>query len=327
MTTFINTAFRNVAFKAAEKHIRNLIAPTLVALALAGCSITPNNSALLLETPANTKVSANSSVVATPRIKPTLNAGSLPSSETVHAQTVETEPLAEEAVLEDSIVEANDPGENFNRKIHAFNFGVDKVLIRPISKVYGTVVPPLFRLVIRNGLRHLEIPGDLINYGLQGNGKQAATTLKRFFINSTLGLGGFFDVAGEIGHTYNPTDFGLTLADWGFGEGRYIVTPLFGPGTIRDGFGRVVDIGLRPQTYISVVSDFEFGGLISSGTDAIDKRHRNGDLLDNVILASPDPYVTLRSIYLQRRRALASDNIIGADGMVDILPAIATAGE
>lgn len=305
---------------------KKIIGPALVACALAGCSVTANNSALLLDTPSKI------SVVEIPRINPTRNANSLPSSKSVFAQTVKITPESEQALqedvpLDDSVVEAKDPNENFNRKVHGFNFGVDKVLIRPISKVYGTVVPPLFRLVIRNGLRHLEIPGDLVNYTLQGNGKEAGTTLKRFFINSTLGLGGAFDVAGELGQSYNPTDFGLTLADWGVGEGRYLVTPLFGPGTVRDAFGRIVDIGLRPQTYIGAITDFNYGGLVSNGVDTVDKRHRNGDLLDNVIISSPDPYVTLRSIYLQRRRALASDNIIGADGMLDVLPAIATAGE
>ncbi|MEP3525227.1 MAG: VacJ family lipoprotein [Hyphomicrobiales bacterium] len=305
---------------------KKIIGPVLIACALAGCSVTANNSALLLDT------SSKISVVEIPRVNPTRDTNSLPSSKSVFAQTVKSPPEAEQvieedALLNDSVVEAKDPNENFNRKVHGFNFGVDKVIIRPLSKVYGTVVPPLFRLVIKNGLRHLEIPGDLINYTLQGNGKEAGTTLKRFFINSTLGIGGAFDIAGELGHSYNPTDFGLTLADWGVGEGRYLVTPIFGPGTVRDAFGRIVDIGLKPQTYIGVITDFNYGGLISNGVETIDKRHRNGDLLDNVIISSPDPYVTLRSIYLQRRRALASDNIIGADGMLDALPAIATAGE
>lgn len=291
------------------------IGAALSALFLAGCSVTPNNSALLLEGPAKI------SVVSTPSPKP------LHSAKSVYGQTVEAEPTAEEQLLEDSVVEAKDPNEKWNRKVHAFNSGVDKVLIRPVSKIYGTIVPLPIRLVVKNGLRHLEIPGDFINYTLQGNGTQAGQTLKRLVINSTLGLGGALDVASGVGVPYNPTDFGLTLADWGVGEGRYIVAPVFGPSTVRDGLGRIVDIGLRPQTYLGVITDFNYGGLISRGVETIDRRHRNGDLLDNVIFSSPDPYITLRSTYLQRRRALASDNVLGADGMEDALPVIATAGE
>lgn len=304
----------------ATKLGKILIAPSLIALALTGCSVVPNNSALLLGAPEKT------SLVSIPRAKP----GKLVGANVSYGQTVEAEPTiieGEEEVLEDSVVEANDPGENFNRAVHGLNTGLDRIIIRPISKVYGAVIPAPFRLMVKNGLRHLEIPGDLINYGLQGNGKELGTTFKRLAINSTLGVGGLFDAAGHMGIEYNPTDFGLTLADWGVGEGRYVVTPFFGPGTVRDSFSRIVDIGLKPQTYIGVITDFDFGGIISTGVEAVDKRERNGDLLDNVIFASPDPYVTLRSTYLQRRRALASDNIIGAEGMQDALPVIATAGE
>ncbi|MBA4782421.1 MAG: VacJ family lipoprotein [Rhizobiales bacterium] len=229
--------------------------------------------------------------------------------------------------MADTEVEVFDPSEKLNRRFNTFNTGFDKVLVRPISKVYGVVVPPPVRAVIKNGLRHLETPGDFINYLLQRNSEQAGQTLTRFIVNSTLGLGGTIDVAQYLDAPYNPTDFGLTLSTWGVKEGRYIVLPILGPSTKRDSFGRIVDTALQPQTYLGLIFDFGFGGLISRSVEIVDKRHRNGDLLDNVIFASPDPYVTLRSTYIQRRRARASDNIIGAEGMSDVLPAIATAGQ
>lgn len=299
------------------KKAAHLLTVSCVALTLAGCSsVVKNNSALLLDAKPAT------SGIAVSQIK------TLPGSRAVFAQTVQSSDQdIEEEELEDTAIETSDPREKLNRKFFAVNKGIDKVAIRPLSKAYGTVVPGPIRLVVRNALRHLETPGDLINYALQRNPKQFGTTFKRLVINSTLGLGGAFDVADHLGTAYNPTDFGLTLADWGVGEGNYHVTPFFGPTTTRDYAGRLVDIALSPQSYIGVFTNFNYGGLIARGVGAIDKRERNGELLDNIIFASPDPYVTLRSTYLQRRRALASGNVLGAEGMEEPLPVIATAGE
>lgn len=285
------------------------------ALLMAGCSATlkPNNSALLVNQVK--QQSAASAPIENPR-RPTVAR---------YAQSA-VAPTSEPQ-LADSQVDVFDPNEKLNRRFNAFNTGFDRALVRPISKVYGVVVPPPVRLVIKNGLRHLETPGDFVNYLLQRNSEQAGQTLTRFIVNSTLGLGGAIDVAQYLDAPYNPTDFGLTLSTWGVKEGRYIVLPVLGPSTKRDGFGRIVDTALQPQTYLGLIFDFGFGGLISRSVEIVDKRHRNGDLLDNVIFASPDPYVTLRSTYIQRRRARASDNIIGAEGMSDVLPAIATAGQ
>jgi len=311
----------SVSFKTISGFTRPFILATAAATLLAGCaSVTPNNSALLLETTAPTPTTAALQQSET-----------LPSSAALYGQTVEASATDESAAtdepLEETIIEVNDPREAWNRNVNSFNIKMDRIIFRPVSKVYGTIVPLPLRLVVKNTLRHLEIPGDLINYALQRNGREAGQTLKRLVINSTLGVGGAFDVAGSLDIPYNPTDFGLTLANWGVSEGKYLVAPVLGPSTTRDGFGSLVDIAFRPQSYLSVITDFEYGGLVSRGVEAVDKRHRNGDLLDDVIFASPDPYVTLRSTYLQRRRALASDNVLGADGMEDALPVIATAGQ
>ncbi len=292
-----------------------LIIATFASLILTGCSTTkPNNSALLFDNKPVQVTRANKQ-------------SDLLISHSTFGQTVTQVTTEEAAPLTDTLIEAHDPNERWNRKIHKFNFFFDKVLIRPTAKIYEIFVPPPVRLVVKNGLRHLEIPGDLINYTLQGNGKQAGKTFKRFAINSTLGLGGALDVAGYMGIEYNPTDFGLTLANWNVREGRYVVVPFGGPSTTRDSLGRIVDIAFSPTTYVGLITDFNFTGIIARSTSIIDKRHRNGSLLDNVIFASPDPYVTLRSTYLQRRRSSASDNILGADGMDDALPVIATAGQ
>ena len=288
-----------------------------VGLLLAGCSVAHrNNSALLIQPQVQTQVAA------IPRANPIVTSYTT-SSQSYFGQTASA-PTEDET--EDELV-VHDPQQGLNRFFFGLNRGLDIILIRPLSKVYGAVVPAPIRLIARNGLRHLEAPGDLINYTLQGNGRQAGKTLKRFVINSTLGLGGAFDVADHLGTPYNPTDFGLTLADWGVGEGRYLVNPLLGPSTVRDTIGRIGDIALSPTTYIGVITDFGFGGVIANGTNIIDQRQRNGELLDDVIFASPDPYVTLRSTYIQRRRSLASGNVLGAEGMDPALPEIQSAGQ
>lgn len=288
-----------------------------VGLFLAGCSVTQqNNSALLIQPQVKTQVAA------TPRVKPFV-ASYTTSTQSSYAQTVQA---TGDAQAEDELL-IDDKQEGLNRFFFGINRAFDVVLIRPISKVYGALIPSPIRLIARNGLRHLEAPGDLINYTLQGNGGEAGKTLKRFIINSTLGLGGAFDVANHLGTPYNPTDFGLTLADWGVGEGRYLVNPLLGPSTVRDTFGRIGDIALSPSTYVGVFTDFDYAGIIVNGTNIVDQRQRNGELLDNVIFASPDPYVTLRSTYIQRRRALVSGVPVGAEGDDDVLPEIQSAGQ
>lgn len=290
-----------------------------VGLFLAGCStVHQNNSALLIQPRVEKQVAA------IPQANP-ITAAYTTSSTSSYGQTADA-PAGDDEQTEDELV-VNDKNEGLNRFFFGLNRGLDLGIIRPISKVYGVVVPAPIRLMARNGLRHLEAPGDLINYTLQGNGSEAGTTLKRFVINSTLGLGGAFDIADHLGTPYNPTDFGLTLAEWGVGEGRYLVNPLLGPSTVRDTIGRIGDIALSPTTYVGFVTDFDYAGAIANGTNIVDQRQRNGELLDNVIFASPDPYVTLRSVYIQRRRALASGNVIGAEGMEAPLPEIQTAGQ
>lgn len=221
-------------------------------------------------------------------------------------------------------VEVNDPFERINRPFDAFNRGFDRVFVRPVAIVYGAILPDFAKRMVRNGIRHLGTPRDLVNHTLQGRPDQVGKTLERFLVNSVVGLGGLVDVAGRKGVAYNPTDFGLTLASYGVGEGSYFVTPFLGPSTTRDSVGRLVDIALSPTTYFGTFTDFRYAGAALGGLELISRRERNRELVDSVILASPDPYVTLRSIYVQRRRAKASGDVIGGDGAEADLPEIET---
>jgi phospholipid-binding lipoprotein MlaA len=215
---------------------------------------------------------------------------------------------------------ASDPYEGFNRKIHETNVALDRTVLRPVAKGYDLVTPKVFRFLLSNGFNHLDLPGDFANYLLQGNIESAMETLGRFTINTVLGAGGFLDPATEFGLPRNETDFGITLGKSGVSEGSYWVLPILGPSTSRDGVGSVVDLAFKPTTYLGIF-DSTIANILSipyNAVKAVDARDRYGDLIDEILYESPDSYVTTRSIYLQRRRAL----IAGDEDAVDALPDI-----
>ena len=128
----------------------------------------------------------------------------------------------------------NDPWEGFNRKVYAFNDGLDKV-VRPIAVGYDKIMPDPFQRGVGNFFRNLDAPVTYVNQVLQGKFKQSARHLGRFLINSTVGLLGFFDVATKIGMPFYNEDLGQTLATWGYEDSRYLMLPFFGPSTFSDG--------------------------------------------------------------------------------------------
>jgi phospholipid-binding lipoprotein MlaA len=208
---------------------------------------------------------------------------------------------------------ASDPYEGFNRKMHAFNVGVDENVLRPVAIGYDTVTPALFQHLIGNGLRHLDLPKDFANQMLQGEVQAGLRTLGRFVINTAVGMGGLLDPATEFGLPKETTDFGVTLGKAGVEEGPYLVLPLLGPSNPRDLGGAVVDRAFQPTTYVGYYVDG--AGMVPPAVGAlgvVDERNRNADLIDEVLYGSPDSYVALRSIYLQRRRALVAGDDAGA---------------
>ena len=139
----------------------------------------------------------------------------------------------------------NDPWEGFNRKVFAFNEGMDKV-VRPIAVGYDRVMPDPFQRGVGNFFRNLDAPVTIVNTILQGKFEQSADSLGRFLINSTIGVLGFFDVATKLGVPFYNEDLGQTLATWGYDDSRYLVLPVFGPSTIRDGVSRYADSFYHP---------------------------------------------------------------------------------
>jgi phospholipid-binding lipoprotein MlaA len=191
----------------------------------------------------------------------------------------------------------NDPLEVPNRMFFAFNEALDFMVIRPVAVTYRYVVPVGVRNTVRNFLRNLRSPVTLANDLLQGNLERAEITFTRFFINSTIGMLGLFDIAADSGFPHHEEDFGQTMGTYGAGEGFYLVLPILGPSSLRDGGGRIVDIFLDPLTYIAP-QEFNLGRAAASG---VDYRSRNIDELDALKADSLDFYARIRSLYRQFR--------------------------
>lgn len=203
----------------------------------------------------------------------------------------------------DSGDEFADPYEGFNRAMHSVNVTLDKNVLRPVAQGYDYATPELIQHLIGNGLDFLEQPKHFANYLLQGDVDNSLRVLGRVTLNATLGLG-LLDPATEFGLPSKPTDFGITMGKWGVDEGVFLVIPFLGPSTVRDLGGTVVDQAFSVSRYVGLFGDVDLMGPIVGVVGVVDGRNRNADLIDEVLYNSPDSYVTQRSIYLQRRRAL-----------------------
>lgn len=193
----------------------------------------------------------------------------------------------------------DDPLEPLNRGIFEFNRIVDGLVLEPATQVYTVAVPAPARDSVSNFLANLRSPVVFVNHLLQGEREYAGVTLGRFMINSTMGIFGLFDFASVVGMApREDADFGQTLGVWGVGAGAYLVLPLFGPSTIRDASGLVVDsFVFDPFPY---VADEEVR-LARLGATAIDTRYRYGPLIDDLEASSLDFYVAVRTAFLQNR--------------------------
>lgn len=199
----------------------------------------------------------------------------------------------------------SDPLEPLNRGIFKFNEVVDTVIMKPVARSYVFIVPEFGRDRVHNAVSNLGEPVNMLNGFLQGNPERGFTSLWRFIINSTLGVAGLFDFAGHnFGLVEVEEDFGQTMGFYGWGSGPYLVLPILGPSSVRDAFGRVVDVVSNPFNYVDN-DRFIYGRFIVT---AIDARSRNLELIDSIYRDSVDPYATIRAAYAQRRAALIRNN-------------------
>lgn len=218
---------------------------------------------------------------------------------------------------ESSYGQINDPAENINRKIFAFNDALDTAIMRPIAKSYRWAVPQPIRMNVRNFLRNLKTPVIMGNELLQGDVEGFAGATMRGLINTTFGFGGIADVAGSAGIPYEPEDFGQTLAVWGLDHGAYMMIPLMGPSSLRDATGLAVDTFADPLRMWARNTDNEGWWYARVAAQALDSREELLDVLDGMKRDSIDYYAAMRSSYVQRREALVRDESAGS-GDADI---------
>lgn len=196
--------------------------------------------------------------------------------------------------------EVNDPFENTNRAVHAFNKDLDQAVLRPAGQV-AAAMPVEITQPVSNFADNVGLPGMIVNGLLQGDIGGSATNTLRFLINSTVGVGGLLDPAGAIGLAEETTDFGETLAVWGAPEGAYIELPVLGPSTERDAIGTLVDLVFDPLQHVGTPPQLDYGTGSRVGDIAI-TRGRFMATIDGVLYDSADSYAQARLAYLQNRR-------------------------
>lgn len=194
----------------------------------------------------------------------------------------------------------DDPFEGMNRRLFEASLATDKYVTLPAAKFYRQVVPKGVRVTIRNFLNNLRTPVILANDILQGEFGRAGTTLARFGINTTVGIGGAIDVAERWGLERHSEDFGQTLAVYGVGEGPYLFLPFIGPANVRDLVGFGVDFAFDPLTYVQWGDKWPVP-YIRGTIDQIDIRERNIETLDDIQRSSMDFYASVKSLYRQTR--------------------------
>ncbi|MFZ2628868.1 MAG: VacJ family lipoprotein [Rugosibacter sp.] len=198
---------------------------------------------------------------------------------------------------------AKDPIEGFNRAMYAFNDGLDKAVIKPVAKGYDAVLPNPVRTGVTNFFGNIADLFIGVNNLLQGKVSDGGGDLGRVAVNTTVGVLGVFDVASRMGLEKHEEDFGQTFGRWGMGSGAYVVLPLFGPRTVRDTGGLVLDVATDPVGYIDHVPTRNTLLTLRAIND-------RADLLpaEKVVEeAALDKYSYIRDAYLQRRRSLVYD--------------------
>ena len=190
-----------------------------------------------------------------------------------------------------------DPLEPLNRGIHGVNDAVDRATLKPLAKGYKKVVPEPVRNGITNFSRNLFTPRSAINNFLQGKPKDGFSELVRFAVNSTVGIGGVFDIASMNGVEAKTEDFGQTAAVWGVPQGPYLVIPFLGPSTLRDAALIPLDVAADPLYH------YDGKRSVRNSLYAIRLVNLRARVLsiEELLQDSADPYVTLRESYLQNR--------------------------
>ncbi|HLB56662.1 MAG TPA: VacJ family lipoprotein [Coxiellaceae bacterium] len=198
----------------------------------------------------------------------------------------------------------NDPFEGYNRVMFGFNQDVDHLVFRPAATAYSKITPPQLQAGVTNFFDNINEIITFPNDFLQGNFRYMAVDFWRFVINTTVGVGGLFDVATRLGIQPHAESFGLTLAKWRGGQSApYFIIPLLGPATIQSGIGIAADYYTTPWPYLHNQTI----NYIANGVQLINIR---AQLLpaDQMVANAFDPYIFVRDAYLQREKEKIARN-------------------
>jgi phospholipid-binding lipoprotein MlaA len=206
-----------------------------------------------------------------------------------------------------------DPLEPFNRGVYSFNDAVDTAVLKPVATVYQDVTPSPVQTGVNNFFSNLGDLWSAANAGLQLRPREATENLMRFSVNTVFGLAGVLDIATEMGIPRTRLDFGHTLGRWGAPSGAYLVLPIFGPSSVRDGTGLVVDMSVDP---VSGMNDVSARNSLTA-LRVVDTRAgllRASSLLEEAAL---DKYSFTRDLYLNRRQSQIDNMIDKGIGLGD----------
>jgi phospholipid-binding lipoprotein MlaA len=212
--------------------------------------------------------------------------------------------------LSNIVVGEDDPFEEYNRKVWAFNEFLDDNFAKPTAEIYTSFTPDFIEVGITNFFRNLNELDNTANQLLQGKPLLAINDFSRFLINSTIGLGGFIDVGSRFGLERHDEDFGQTLGVWGVGSGPFLMIPLYGPSTPRGLAGRSVSSVLS-GTFAIEETDARIG---ITALDALETRAR---YLEVETLIIGDRYSFIRDSYMQYQEFESSDGENQTDDFIE----------
>lgn len=216
----------------------------------------------------------------------------------------------------------DDPWESWNRSMQSFNDGVDDYVMKPVAEGYRWITPDFVDQGISNFFSNI---GDIrvtINDALQGKFAQSAFDGTRFFLNTTLGLGGFIDLASNVDLPKHHEDFDQTLGYWGMPTGPYLVLPLLGPSSPRGVLGVAGDVAMNPISYTGIYfSSTAVSRAVSVGLGGLNAIDLRADNLENERIASEaalDRYAFFRGAYFSQRNYLVNDGNVPEDDVLNL---------
>ncbi len=219
-----------------------------------------------------------------------------------------------------AVVSIADPLEKVNRGTFWLNHGIYTYLIRPVSKVYRTIVPKPVRQGLDNAYQNVAFPVRVVNHTLQGNLPRAGQETGKFLVNSTVGVGGFMRPSDRIPALANvpSADTGQTFARWGIGHGYYLVLPILGPSSVRETVGYAGDYALNPVNWVTILYGGYAWTLAIPYTNTVRSTPGQMDQYDAAIGNAVDPYLAARSSFVQYRAEVARRAIPVGAGTVTV---------